>query len=329
MIGSIVVTLISYIVAFFLQIVLHEMGHLLAGLATGYKFVSFRLLLFEWAKEDGRIVLKRTRKRYAVGQCLMAPPRDEIRFRFVLYNLGGCLVNLLCGTAAVVVLVFCDWSGYTLQILVGVIAACAYLGFANLIPISYGIPNDGMNIVTAMRSAEAKHGMYLIFAINAALSHGKRFRDFDDTAFRISHEADLTNYLVAYIVILQAQRLYDCAEYVASAAALQQLNESRLPGFYCSVILCARLWNHLIHDGGEQAIKTAREIYGRKGTKKFLGMGLPELYRTHAAAAYYLDNDTSEALALIEKAKTAASNANAGERAMEWDYIAFLEGRMA
>ena len=40
--GSIVCTLIAFI----LQIVLHEGGHLLFGLLSGYRFVSFRI--FNW-----------------------------------------------------------------------------------------------------------------------------------------------------------------------------------------------------------------------------------------------------------------------------------------
>ena len=51
--GSIVCTL----VAFILQIVLHEGGHLLFGLLSGYRFVSFRI--FNWT---------------------LIPPRREIPF---------------------------------------------------------------------------------------------------------------------------------------------------------------------------------------------------------------------------------------------------------
>ncbi len=48
--GSIVCTL----VAFILQIVLHEGGHLLFGLLSGYRFVSFRIFNWTLIRQEGK-----------------------------------------------------------------------------------------------------------------------------------------------------------------------------------------------------------------------------------------------------------------------------------
>ena len=51
-------------VAFFFHIIIHEAGHLVFGLLTGYKFSSFRVASFMWLKEDGKLKLKRLSIRY-------------------------------------------------------------------------------------------------------------------------------------------------------------------------------------------------------------------------------------------------------------------------
>ncbi len=70
--GSIVCTL----VAFILQIVLHEGGHLLFGLLSGYRFVSFRIFNWTLIRQEGKFRLKRFGIAGTGGQCLMLPPRQ-------------------------------------------------------------------------------------------------------------------------------------------------------------------------------------------------------------------------------------------------------------
>ena len=66
-------------VALYAQIILHEGGHLVCGLLTGYQFVSFRIGSWMWQKENGHICLRRrccwsTRKRPWVRICWKSPP---------------------------------------------------------------------------------------------------------------------------------------------------------------------------------------------------------------------------------------------------------------
>ena len=95
------VTLAGLYIAFFLQIILHEGGHLVFGLLTGYQFVSFNVCGFIWQKgPDGKLHAGRMQLAGAGGQCLMAPPEyNGGDFPFALYNLGGVRTNLL--TAAI------------------------------------------------------------------------------------------------------------------------------------------------------------------------------------------------------------------------------------
>jgi len=41
------------VVSFYIQIAIHEFGHMIFGLITGYKFSSFRMGNLMWVKEEG------------------------------------------------------------------------------------------------------------------------------------------------------------------------------------------------------------------------------------------------------------------------------------
>lgn len=73
--------------AFVLQIALHELGHLLFGLLSGYRFAAFRFgprLMAECG---------------LLCRCVMAPPEpdEEGYYPITLYSLGGIILNLLSG----------------------------------------------------------------------------------------------------------------------------------------------------------------------------------------------------------------------------------------
>lgn len=73
--------------AFALQIVLHEVGHLLFGLLSGYRFTAFRF--------GPRLMAERG----LLCRCVMDPPEPEEDgyFPVSLYSLGGIILNLLSG----------------------------------------------------------------------------------------------------------------------------------------------------------------------------------------------------------------------------------------
>ena len=97
--------LIALFIAFVLHIILHEGGHLVAGLLTGYRFVSFRFFNFTLIRKDGRLQWRNFELSGTAGQCLMAPPDkplEQIDTRW--YNAGGVLVNVILVLLALLLL---------------------------------------------------------------------------------------------------------------------------------------------------------------------------------------------------------------------------------
>ena len=65
----------AFLLALLAQITLHEGGHLVCGLLSGYRFCSFRVGSLMWMRtEDGHLRLRRLRLAGTGGQCLRAPP---------------------------------------------------------------------------------------------------------------------------------------------------------------------------------------------------------------------------------------------------------------
>lgn len=172
----IVLAFVAMAVAIVLHIVLHEAGHLLMGLATGYRFSSFRIGSIAFVRREGRISIRRYKLAGTGGQCLMLPPEVPAeRVPFFWYNAGGVVMNIVVALLALVMLKTCDlsmwWSEWSMMmVIVGV-----FLAVVNGIPMRPGgMQNDGMNILMLYRNPEKRKDLMHQLQIAAAATEGKR-----------------------------------------------------------------------------------------------------------------------------------------------------------
>ena len=103
-------SLVSLVVAVVLQLALHEVGHLLFGLASGCRFSSIRLFKYALVKDDEGFHIRKFNIPGTAGQCIMTlpPHTDAANAPFFWYNAGGVTVNLLLLAVSLVVLYRCD-----------------------------------------------------------------------------------------------------------------------------------------------------------------------------------------------------------------------------
>jgi hypothetical protein len=316
------VWLIFTIIFYIIGVALHEAGHLVFGLMTGYKFSSYRLLSFVWYKEGGKIKFTKS-KSIAVGQCLMIPPENEKKFRFVLYNLGGGIVNIVSLILFIILCIVLPYNLFLYCISLGGVLANWCLMVLNMIPMVIDIPNDGMNVVAALKSKDAKHGLYLTFFVNSETMKGKRYSELDSELLNVSDTADFNNYLVAYIVILEAARLYDLGEYDKSIDCYGKLKNAKLPAYYSNAIKLNYLYYYTVHKPDfEKARELFRELSADKKLKKLLNTQT----RILSAYEYIVNGDKNKGRELLQMAKNQLQNyPNKGARLMETDYCAKLE----
>lgn len=86
------------------QLVLHEAGHLLGGLLTGWEFLYLQIYGLVVKRESKKLKLM------TVGdtgfRCIMSPV--SIDNKALMYTMGGCLANLFSGMAGLAVVIMAD-----------------------------------------------------------------------------------------------------------------------------------------------------------------------------------------------------------------------------
>jgi hypothetical protein len=226
----VLVTLSIIILLFFflylVHIILHEAGHLLFGLMTGYTFVSFRIGSITIIREEGKLKRKRFNIPGTAGQCLLAPPplTDGV-FPYKLYNYGGVIVNLFTSCIAVAVLVILPQLNFPIRILFGTYACGGLLlGLTNGIPMkSIGITNDGWNVKCMEKDEQARKAFHLQLDINGKQSFGMRLKDMPEEWFVLPEGADLTNVMIAFSVLMKYYWYLDRMDFVGAKQCLLTL----------------------------------------------------------------------------------------------------------
>lgn len=213
--------LVFYII-YFLHIIIHEAGHLIFGLLTGYKFLSFRIFSAVFYKNNGQIKRRKYSIKGTAGQCLMYPPkrRADGTFPFALYNLGGGLNNLIFSIPFVILAIITEKNNLRIIYLI-VIAAGILTAVTNLIPMVIGLPNDGMNLKSMLKDKNMQDAFYLQLQVNAELSDGKQFTEYAQEMFELPENSKSTNALMASVQLCSyywqlANRDYDSAERILS-----------------------------------------------------------------------------------------------------------------
>ena len=188
--------LAAAVLAYCLQVVVHEGGHLVCGLLTGYRLLSFRIGHVTLARRDGRWRLCAYHIPGTGGQCLMEPPaRENPPYR--LYHLGGGLANLLAALAALPALVL-D-APPLLRFFSGAMAAFG-IGMAavNLIPMKAGgVANDGYNARNLGHDPAALRCLSVQLWMSASLLEGRSLADMPEEWFALPKNADLNNPMIA------------------------------------------------------------------------------------------------------------------------------------
>lgn len=162
--------------AFFLQLILHEGGHLIGGLLSGYRFESFRIGGVLLTKINGRLRLRWMPVAGTGGQCLLSPPDcTPAEAPYFIYHAAGSAMNIFSALLHVP-LVFV--SGAVRVYAVCMIVVGVYFGILNGLPLHVqGIDNDGMNIKNMQKDPALRTVIFRQLQINAAMSTGQRLRD--------------------------------------------------------------------------------------------------------------------------------------------------------
>ena len=318
---NIILLLIAGVVVFILQVIIHEAGHLVFGLLSGYKFISFRVFDFKIIKdENGKLNFRYEKIAGTGGQCLMrASEYIEGKFKYKLYLLGGVTFNIVFSVVFWLVLP----SYYTLLFaLIGFV-----LAFLNLIPMGF---NDGMTFYHASKDETTRFILHLQLEYIYYQSIGKNLLiEKPEIVEKInSLEITNTNYLTDALEFIKLDGL----EYFFEFDALY--NESRklyierddlLPVY--KIELMALLVKLISLVNPED--KLLNELMNDKSLKIRLKQKNPQTKSILATYEYGVKLNNEKALDLIAEARKIKNKApNLYVQNLEMKYCDYLEEKI-
>lgn len=317
--------LVGFIATIYVQIIIHEAGHLAFGLLSGYRFVSFRIGSLMWLHDGSSLRLRRLSLAGTGGQCLMAPPdMTNGSFPYVLYNLGGVLMNVLSGLLFLGLrLVF---PAAVLPALLLLMAAAVGFLFAllNGIPMRLGmVENDGHNLLSLAKNPEARRAFWLQLSINARLARGHRVRDLPEAWLTLPEDADMGNSLVAALAVIAAVRPMDEHRFKEADRMMAQLlsNPGAVPGLHLGLLKVDRIFMELLGENRPDHVTRLLDNSQQKFMKAM--KGYISVLRTQYALALLHERDAKKATDILKRFEKAAKTyPNAGEVQAEREWVA-------
>ncbi len=299
------VGLLAFCVALVVLIPIHELGHLVCGLLTGYRFVSFRIFNYTFIRINGKVRMKKFAIAGTGGQCLLDPP--EVPYNKVpmaWYNAGGVLANLVV-LLLILPLLFLKlpplWS--TAIFIFFLVDVCIIL--INGIPMQVGgVGNDAYNMLLLHRSPESKRGIVTQLRSNAMIQNGVRPKDMPEEWFEVPTNVDYKNVFEVTIPLMAASRHIDEMDWDKARGEMEALycHRDKIMPLYVKEIACELVYLLLI--SGETA--RASELLD-KDLKKYIETYrkvMSSKERLLCAVALLIDNDRAKALEIYENLKS-------------------------
>ena len=297
---SLVGLFLGMYVALFFHMIVHEAGHLVFGLMTGYKFCSFRVASFMWLKENGKLKFKRLTLAGTGGQCLMTPPdMKDGKIPLVLYNLGGSFINIIIGALFLVgYLIFSD-----IPFLSPILLIFAVVGFMtammNGIPMRMGtVDNDGYNAFALSRNKEAVEAFWVQLKVAEQSSKGVRLKNMPAEWFAVPTDEAMKNSMVAVRGVFTCNRLMDEEKFEEADITMAHLLEidSGIVGLHRNLMMCDRIYVELIGENRSEVIESMMT----KDQKKFMKAmkRFPSVLRTQYVLALLSEKDAAKAEAI-------------------------------
>lgn len=287
----------SLVVSVLVLVTIHEGGHLVCGLLSGYRFVSFRIFNFTVVRVDGRLKVKRYSVAGTGGQCLLDPPHlPTPLIPMGWYNAGGVLAQLIVMAIVLPVFILGNMHPLVDAALLIFILVNGIMILTNGIPMrAGGIANDAANVLYLRHDMKAKRGIELMLRSNALLQEGVRPKDMPEEWFVTDGIINYRNPLETGVPSMAASRLVDEMRWEEAYEAFRNLYDHRaeIMPLYVKEIACELAFTSMVTGRIEEAtqlldknLKAYIENYRNISSAK---------ERMLCAIALYLEHDREKA----------------------------------
>lgn len=310
LITNLLLSFLIMIVCIFMQIIIHETGHLTVALMRGWKFISFMAFGFILTKRDGHYSLSTMKLAGAGGQCLLLPPENgDSDFGIMLYNLGGVIFNLMFSVISGILLWTCHESlspylNIFLMLFSGV-GICFFL--VNGIPSTFsGIPNDGYNILRLREDKFSTQVFLDSLRFLAKTQSGKRPHEAMEEYYSDNKQLDMSSPFHVCALTMDLAVALDRLDFdkAHNLIALAEERWNEIIQIYKNEIAMERLFLNLIDNGDKSKIE---EAINDKNIMNYLNQNAtfrPSALRIQYAIALIYDKDREKADKIMERFNT-------------------------
>ena len=284
----IVLVLVSYPI-YILSIICHEFGHFIFGLLSGYSLSSFRVASIMLLNNNGKYQIKKMTLAGTAGQCIMFP--KEGNNKFILYNLGGILLNMLLFIISILLLLVVN-SSIIKIILFEFGIFNLFNALVNGVPSKSYVNNDMQNIITFKKDKKSLNNFFNALHIQEKLTQGVRLKDIDKKYIYKPDSLDTEGDVTA--MVFYCNQLLDKGDFKKTIDEIENvINNDKLESIYRILLINDLLYCYIIEDKDVSKVitmkdRTANDVLKQMATN-------PSIIRTNYAYALLIDKNKEEA----------------------------------
>lgn len=230
---SVMCAMVSLVMSVVIHFALHEVGHMLFGIATGYRFLSIRLFKYAIIKDEhGRLTFKTFNISGTGGQCIMDLPHDTDAYKmpFFWHYAGGVIVNILLVAISVLLLKCFDMGMVGTNFFMTMACAGVIIALSNGVPMSQnGLNNDAKNIQQLYKYKSSRKYFLRMMHMTNMLAQGTRLKDMPKEWFEDVPPNDTNEYFALAYRINYISWLEDCGRLDEARRVCEQLDELDKP----------------------------------------------------------------------------------------------------
>lgn len=294
---NLLIGFISLCLSFIFNIFIYEIGRLIFGLMTGYKFLSFRISNTVIIRKSGKLTVKKNKSVRTSGNCVMLPPiKNNGKIPYYFYNKGGAILNFL----------LLPWyallcSEINSDLLEMIVVLLMIMSITSIVISVFGgstnneyITDKSYNVTLFKRKRKALQAFYIEMKIYEKILKGVRLQNLSDKYFEILNEYSVDNCFMEAVEAIYYKKLIDMHEFDRAKIRIEKILEAdkKISDTYKCLLTCDYIYCQLVSGN----IFKAKKAYTNE-IKKLMSSMKKNLtvIRTRYSYALLVDESLSEA----------------------------------
>ena len=296
-VATIVLLGTAYCLSIASAVIVHEFGHLIFGLLTGYTFAAIGFGHHLFLMRDGRLRRFVYKLPGALGFCAMeVPDMKDGSFPFALYLSGGAFGNTFFALVCIFAFAFGIGSGVLFFPHAFLFPAFvnAYLAIVSILPIKTKFLNtDGKQLFDLLKHKNIRKSFWACEKISAAQYRGVKFEDIPSEWFNETDDTQSVYAASIRAVRFLARTETDEPKEVCALIEKELSENHALSGRSKALLICMRIYYESIgerDDGTFKKLITQTQIDFMKRMKN-----MPSAIQTEYAYTLLVEKDVREA----------------------------------